>query len=93
MEINEIKQAIREQLNTCDDRDKLLDVLVKLIPDSPYSEDNMYAEEPETEYKSSSAVPKAHYKLLLEDRKKLLKGELQGKPWSEVFKRLKDRRQ
>lgn len=88
MEINEIKDAIREQLNICNDREQLLDALVKLIPDPPYSGNNMYADEPETGYGSTSFVPKAHYKLLLDDRKKLLKGKINGKLWGDVFERL-----
>lgn len=94
MEINDIKDGIREQLESCEDRELLLDVLVKLIPFSSSSYKNEYVKEPEVKYQSisGSPVPKEHYDLLVEDRKKLLKGEIKGKPWGEVYKRLKARK-
>ncbi|HEA30376.1 MAG TPA: hypothetical protein ENH91_10340 [Leeuwenhoekiella sp.] len=93
MKINDIKDAIREQLNSCNDREQLLDALVKLIPDPQRSVSTTYAEEPETKYGNIVAVPEAHYKLLKEDWELFKKGKIKAKPLEEVMSRLSQKHQ
>jgi hypothetical protein len=92
MKIKDIKDAIYQQVKNCEDRELLLDALVKLIPDPPnISSSNYYVEEPETKYDKTSAVPQAHYKLLQEDWELFKKGEIKAKPLEEVMSRLRQK--
>lgn len=89
MEIKDIKDAIYQQVKNCEDRELLLDALVKLIPDPPNISSSNFVEEPETDYEKTSAMPKAHYKLLKEDWELFKKGEIKEKPLEEVMSKLR----
>ena len=89
METKDIKDAIYQQVKNCEDRELLLDALVKLIPDSPNISSSNFVEEPETEYEKTSAVPKEHYDLLKKDWGLFKKDEIKAKPLKEVMSRLR----
>jgi len=89
MEIKDIKDAIYQQVKNCEDRELLLDALVKLIPDPPNISSGNFVEEPETKYEKTSAAPKEHYDLLRKDWVLFKKGEIETKPLEEVMSRLR----
>ncbi|MBT0607265.1 hypothetical protein [Aequorivita echinoideorum] len=85
MKNEDLKKALLEEIENCENNDLLLEALLVLLGPSPSSRTYIEAKEAEANYETqhTSIVPQAHWDLLKEQSEKLANGEISATPWEE----------